>query len=186
MRRAFLAGARLYLRHLEEADLTDEYIGWLHDPGVTRFLATGRYPTTPEALRSYLQRFEAGDDVAFAIVDTATDLHVGNVTLNHVHRIHRTADTGLMIGRKEFWGRGYAFEAWSLLIEHAFERLNLRKIVAGVLADNLASHRVLRRLGFQEEGVLRAQRFADGAYRDEVLLGMFREEFHTFRTEGRH
>jgi len=181
VRRAFLTGEKLYLRHLEEADLTEEYIGWLHDPDVTRYLTTGLFPTTPEALRAYLRRFEAGDDLVLAIVDKATDLHVGNVTRNHVHRVHRTADTGLMIGRKEVWGRGYAFEAWSLLIEHAFERLNLRKIVAGVLADNVASHRVLLRLGFQQEGWLRADRFADGAYRDNVLLGMFRDEFHKFR-----
>ena len=181
MKRAFLVGEKLYLRHLEEADLTEEYIGWLHDPGVTRFLETGRFPTSPEALRAYLTRFETGDDLALAIVDKATDLHVGNVTLNHVHRVHRTADTGLMLGRKEFWGRGYAFEAWSLLIEHAFERLNLRKIVAGVIADNVASHRILVRLGFQQEGVLRAHYFADGAYRDSVVLGMFREEFHRWR-----
>ncbi len=181
MKRAFLVGDKLYLRHLEEADLTDEYIAWLHDPDVTRFLETGRFPTTPEALRAYLRRFETGDDLAFAIVDKASDVHVGNVALNHVHRVHRTADTGLMIGRKEFWGRGFAFEAWSLLIEHAFERLNVRKVVAGVIAANVASHRVLLRLGFKEEGVLRAHYFADGAYRDGVVLGMFRDEFHKFR-----
>jgi RimJ/RimL family protein N-acetyltransferase len=178
MRRAFLRGEKLYLRHLEEGDLTEDYLGWLHDPDVTCYLETGRFPTTLEGLHAYLARFAHGDDLAFAIVDAATDLHVGNVTLNHVSWIHRTADTGLMIGRKEFWGRGYAFEAWSLLIEHAFERLNLRKIIAGVIADNIASHRVLQRLGFRQEGLLRAALFADGAYRDSLVLGMFREEFY--------
>jgi [ribosomal protein S5]-alanine N-acetyltransferase len=178
VRRAFLSGEKLHLRPLDESDLTEEYLGWLHDPEVTRYLETGRFPTTPEALRGYLRRFATGDDLAFAIVDNATDVHVGNVTLNHVSWVHRTADTGLMIGRREFWGRGFAFEAWSLLIEHAFERLNLRKIIAGVIADNVASFRVLQRLGFRQEGLLRAALFADGAYRDSLVLGMFREEFY--------
>jgi methionyl-tRNA synthetase len=46
--------------------------------------------------------------------------------------VHRTGDTGLFIGRKEFWGKGLAFEAWYLVIEYAFNRLGLRKIIAGV------------------------------------------------------
>jgi RimJ/RimL family protein N-acetyltransferase len=176
---AFLVGDKLYLRPLAETDIDGEYLAWLHDPDVTRYLETGRFPSTPETLRAYLRRFEhATDNLAFAIVDKATDLHIGNVTLNAINWVHRTADTGLMIGRKEFWGRGYAFEAWSVLIEYAFTRLNLRKLIAGVIEDNAASLHVLRRLGFQIEGTRRAAVFVDGSYRNSLLLGMFRDEFY--------
>lgn len=176
-----LVGEKLYLRPLEKADATDEYLAWLHNPEVTRWLETGRFATTLDQLRAYLGRFDGGTHhLGFAIIDRATGLHVGNATLNNINWVHRTADTGLMIGRKEFWGKGYAFEAWSLVIEYAFERLNLRKVIAGVIPENEASWNVLRRLGFQVEGTLRAHVWAAGAYRDSVRLGMLRDEFYKF------
>jgi RimJ/RimL family protein N-acetyltransferase len=82
-----------------------------------------------------------------------------------------------MIGCKEFWGKGYAFEAWGLLLDFAFGRLGLHKVVAGAVADHVASVAVLRKLGFQLEGVSRQEVFVDGAYRDCLRFGLLREEF---------
>ena len=179
MKRAFLVGEKLYLRPLEAGDVSEEYLDWLHDAEVTRYLDTGRFPTSRDALMQYVERANAAPhNLVFAIVDRATDLHVGNVALNNITWVDGTMDTGLLLGRKEFWGKGYAFEAWSLVIEYAFDRLNLRKILAGVIAGNRASLAVLGRLGFQVEGTLRAQRFVDGAFHDVVRLGMFRHEFY--------
>ena len=185
MHRAFLVGEQLYLRTLEESDVNEEYLGWLNDSEVTRYLETGKFPATLSSLRIYLQRFEdSNTDLIFAIVDRETEQHIGNVTLNRISWIHRTADTGLMIGRKQFWGKGCAFEAWSLVIEHAFNRLGLRKIVAGAFVDNAASVAVLKKLGFKEEGILRKEAFVDGKYLDTIRLGMFREEFYRFASES--
>lgn len=85
-----------------------------------------------------------------------------------------------MIGRKECWGKGYGLEAWSLLIEYAFNRLGLRKIIAGAFADHGASVKVLKKLGFKEEGRLREQALVDGEYRDGIRFGLFRDEFYKF------
>jgi len=178
VKNASLVGERLYLRSLDESDVGVDYVGWLNDPEVTRFLETGRWPTSAESVRAWVRRFEGSrTDIAFAIIDRASETHVGNVTLNHIHPVHRTADTGLMLGRKDFWGKGYAREAWSLVIDHAFRRLNLRKIVAGVVAGNDASLAVLRSLGFQVEGTLRRELWAEGDYRDALRLGLFAAEF---------
>jgi RimJ/RimL family protein N-acetyltransferase len=178
VKNAFLVGERLYLRPLDESDVGDDYVGWLNDPEVTRFLETGRWPTSAESVRAWVRRFDGSrSDLAFAIVDRASEAHVGNVTLNHIHPVHRTADTGLMLGRKDFWGKGYAREAWSLVIDHGFRRLNLRKIVAGVVAGNDASLAVLRSLGFALEGTLRHEFWVEGEYRDGLRLGLLPGEF---------
>jgi len=181
MRRPFLIGERLYLRSLEDSDIGEEYLGWLNDPEVTRYLETGKFPSTPEIIRKYVEQFtNSSSDLLFGIIDRDTDLHIGNVTLNRINWIHRTADTGLLIGRKEFWGKGYAFEAWSLLIEYAFQRLGLRKIIAGAVADNKASIVALEKLGFRVEGTFRREYLIDGEYRDSVRLGLLREEFYKY------
>ena len=107
MRQPFLVGERLYLRLLEESDIGEDYLSWLNDAEVTRYLETGKFPATPSAIRRYVERFQdSTTDLLLAIVDRETDQHVGNVTLNKINWIHRTADTGLMIGQKEFWGKG--------------------------------------------------------------------------------
>jgi RimJ/RimL family protein N-acetyltransferase len=171
----------VYLRLLEESDISEEYVGWLNDCEVTRYMETGKFPATPESIRQFLQRFHGSTtDIIFGIIDRETDQHVGNVTLNHINWIHRTADTGLMIGRKDFWGKGYAFEAWSLFLEYAFQRLGLRKIIAGVIVDNTASFVTLQKLGFKVEGTLRQEYLVDGEYRDGVRLGLLREQFYKY------
>lgn len=133
----------------------------------------------PESL--HLERFQnSTTDLIFAIVDRETDQHIGNVTLNRIDWVRRTADTGLIIGRREWWGKGYAFEAWSLILEYAFQRLGLRKIVAGAAVENAASVTTLEKLGFKIEGTLRQEILVDGEYRDVVLLGLLREEFFKY------
>ncbi len=179
MNRAFLVGERLYLRSLEESDIGEEYLGWLNDVEVTRYLETGNFPSTPHTILKYVEHFQnSTTDLLFAIIDRETEQHIGNVTLNRISWIHRTADTGLMIGRKEFWGRGYAFEAWHLLVEYAFQRLGLRKIIAGAVADNIASIVTLEKLGFKIEGTFRKEYLVDGEYQDAVRLGLLREDFY--------
>jgi RimJ/RimL family protein N-acetyltransferase len=181
MRRPYLVGEKVYLRPLEESDLGEEYLSWLNDDEVTRYMETGAFPVTPADLRRYLERFQnSTTDLIFAIVDRQSDQHMGNVTLNHINWIHRTADTGIMIGRKEFCGKGYAFEAWSLLIEYAFTRLGLRRIIAGAIAGNTASVKVLTKLGFKIEGTRRQHALVDSEYRDGIQFGLFRDEFYKF------
>ena len=181
MRRPFLIGEKVYLRLLEDSDIGEEYVGWLNDYEVTRYLETGKFPSTPDAIRKYLERFQdSATDLIFAIVDKDTDQHIGNVTLNRINWINRTADTGLIIGPKESRGKGYAFEAWSLILEYAFHRLGLRKIIAGAVVDNTASITILKKLGFKIEGTFRQEFLLDGEYRDGVRLGLLREEFHQY------
>ena len=179
MRRPFLMGKKLYLRSLEEEDWGEDYLRWLNDPEVTRYFEFGRLPVTLSMNRRYLERFQdSTTDIILAMVDRKTDRHIGNVTLNRISWVNRTADTGIMIGRKEFWGKGYAYEAWSLLFHYAFQRLGLRKIIAGAVVGHEGSLSVLRRLGFRQEGVLRQEFYLDGIYHDVIRMGLFSGEFY--------
>ena len=178
MRQPFLVGERIYLRPLEETDFTEEYVGWLNDYRVSKYLEAGRFPINLSGLRRYLERFEnSKTDLILAIVEKETDRHIGNVTLNRIDWINRNADTSLIIGREEFRGKGIAAEVWNLLLDYAFKRLGLYKIIAGSIEDNSASIAVLKRLGFKVEGTLRSQVLIDGRYRDIIRFGLLRDEF---------
>ena len=178
MLRPSSVGPLVCLRPLEDSDVNEDYIGWLNDPEVTRYMEAGRSISTAESIRNYLERFQnSSTDLIFAVIDRQTKIHIGNVTLNHINWVHRTVDTAIMIGRKEFWNKGYASVAWSLVIEHAFKHLALRKVTARVISENIGSNKALQRLGFVREGLRRKEVLVEGQFLDVVEYGLFPEEF---------
>ena len=180
MRSPFLVGERLYLRPLETADVDGAYVAWLNDYEVTRYLETGSYPSTPAMTARYVDAMTSSpDNVFLAIVEKGTEIHVGNVKLGPIHRIHQRADMGIMIGDRTRWDRGYGREAVALIVRYGFERLNLHKIGLGVYADHEHAIRLYEGLGFQVEGRLRQHLFRDGRYHDKLVMGVLREEFKT-------
>lgn len=173
---SFLVGDRLVLRPVSVRDVTPEYVRWMNDQEVVEFLETGFFPVTMAALRRYVASKADRSDVLFlAMVDRRTGRHVGNIKLEPIKWRYGTAEVGLLIGDKRYWGRGYGREALRLVLAHAFGKLNLRKVTAGVLAPNRPSLRMFLGLGFVVEGRQRAQAIVGGKPCDLILLGKFRK-----------
>ena len=68
-------------------------------------------------------------------------------------------------------------EAVSELLAYGFSVLDLNKIRALVVPDNIASAKLLERLNFQKEGVMRQAQFVNGKYDDLIAFGLLREEW---------
>ena len=79
-----------------------------------------------------------------------------------------TAEIGYWLG-EPFWGRGLATDAVRTLTEHAFSRLNLRRLFATVFAHNTASCRVLEKAGYKREALLRRAAVKRGVVTDQIL-----------------
>lgn len=168
-----LVGEKVSLHALEAADVNDDYLGWLNDPEVMRYLGSAGSWSTRESLLRYLDRFrESASDLLLAVRDRQTGLHIGNVTINHVDWTLRAGHLGIMIGRKEYWGKGYALEAMRLFIEYLFQQVKLRKVTAGAPVDNVASIVTLKKLGFTTERILRNHVLVAGTPRDVIRLGL--------------
>ncbi len=177
-RAVMLVGSRLTLRPFRSSDVSANYLRWLNDPAVNRYLEVGTQHQTTATAREYLKRFQRSNtDRMFAIIHRTSGQSIGTVTINRVHRIHKTAETGLMIGRKECWRQGYALEAWRLVLDYAFTVLGVRKMIAGAVAENHASIATLEKLGFEHEGRFRREFVVDGVCHDVVRLGLQREEW---------
>ncbi len=177
-----LIGKRIYLRDLGEADLGGPWFDWMNDQEVTRFLESGRISNSPEAMRSYFQNVvQNPDNVMLAIVETATDKHIGNIKMGPINRTHRFANLAIMIGDKDYWGKGYGREAWDLMVTYGFETLDLHKITLGVYADHPSAVNLYKKVGFKIEGTLRKQLYRDGTYHDKYVMGMLREEYSEVR-----
>ncbi len=169
-------GKQVYLRPITLEDCTDRYVAWLTDPDINRFLETRWQKTSMEGIRDFVEQMtRSPDNFLFAICTVDTDTHVGNIKLGPVNRNHSFADVSYFIGAKEYWGRGIATEAISLVVQFGFDRLGLHRVQAGVYSTNVGSRKALERNGFLLEGVCR-EKFIDGSQRvDHLLLGLIND-----------
>lgn len=174
----FIVGEQCYLRGLTEADIDGPYFDWLNDYAVTRYLETGRLPNTRQAMLDYLHAIQSDvQSVMLAICDQATDNHVGNVALKHIHPVHRRADFSIIIGDKAVWGRGFATEATRLMVDYGFRRWNLHSIYLGVLVENVAAVRAYEKVGFRIDGTDREAWWADGRFHDVHRMSILATEY---------
>lgn len=173
----FLVGEKVYLRRLERKDLEGNYFDWLNDYEVTRWLETGTFPNSIEAMESWFEKMDSSpNDIIFAVCDKETDRHMGNIRI-HINWVDRTAETGRIIGEKDFRGKGYGFESLKLAIDYCFKRLNLNRVGGGTVAGNIPALKTWEKLGYTIEGRLRKAAYRDGEYHDIIRAGILREEW---------
>jgi ribosomal-protein-alanine N-acetyltransferase len=171
---AVVRGPNLHLRTLRPGDANPTYLGWLHDPLVTQYLEVRHQKHTAESLESFVTaHLTPGVERLFAICLNEDDRHIGNIKLGPIDWRNLTAETGLLIGDRNCWGRGLATEAIALICRYAFEALRLRRIHAGVYAANHGSLRAFEKCGFVREGLLRGAVLYENEPMDVVLLGRF-------------
>lgn len=167
----FLQGERLYLRPLEAEDAKGEYPGWLNDGQVCAGNSHHVYPYPRRKAVEYIQAID-GLTLAIALKD---DEHIGNVSLAHVHPVHRSAEFSILLGK--YHGKGYGKEAARLMFEHGFNALNLHRIWCGTFSTNIAMQCVADALGMRKEGVRTDAVWKDGQYLDVIEYGILRGEF---------
>ena len=145
---------RLRLRAYTRADI-DRLAALYADADVTAFTKLGRLTRAQAAatLDGYLADWR---DRPFGICAgflKADGAYAGECGLFWLERSGEPALRNAF--HKRFWGRGLASEAAHGVIDHAFRRLGLLRLVSFVEAPNEASHGVMRKLGFTVERVTR-------------------------------
>ena len=174
----FLKGKRLVLRPLLEADLP-KMLKWINDPEVNQYLSVYA-PKMEKDEEDWIERVRKsqnqGSDFVFSIQLIEGEC-IGNMGIHSISWKDRTATTGALIGEKEYWGKGYGSEAKMLLLDYAFNTLNLRKISSTVIAFNKRSEAYSLKCGYKREGVRVKQHYRNGEYWDEILLALFKEDW---------
>lgn len=177
-RHVFLEGPRIYLRALEEKDLAGGYFQWLNDAEVCEHNSHATFPNSEQKQRRYLEYAQtASDAVVLAVVTRDRDRHIGNVSLQRINWLDRTAELAILIGERGYWRSGLSTEACRLLVEYGFVRLNLNRIGCGTSERNVGMQKLALRLGMRQEGLRRKAMYKNGEYLDIVEFGVLREEY---------
>ncbi|HEX6483398.1 MAG TPA: GNAT family protein [Ktedonobacteraceae bacterium] len=103
---------------------------------------------------------------------------VGLVQLTRVDHRMRRAGIGIAIGEKNMWGQGIGKTALRILLDYAFTIKGLERVYAEVFSFNQRSQRLMERVGFQQEGLLRQHDIHNGVRQDTYIFGMLKLEFY--------
>jgi RimJ/RimL family protein N-acetyltransferase len=96
----------------------------------------------------------------------------------------RRGELGILIGEKDYWGKGYGTDAIVTVLRFAFEAMNLHRVWLTTGENNPRAFACYRRCGFREEGRLRQDRYLGGRYWDTVVMGVLRQEFEVAHPLG--
>lgn len=174
----FLVGERVYLRALVEADADGPYPFWLNDAQVCAGNSHHVVPYSQEDARAFIRAANADPTrLVLAICDIDNEYHIGNVALQNIHPVYRSADFAILIGDTRAWGKGYGTEAARLIINHGFRTLNLHRIGCGTYSNNPAMMRLAEKLGMTLESKHRRAVFKDGEYLDVYEYGVLAYEW---------
>jgi RimJ/RimL family protein N-acetyltransferase len=173
-----LESSRIRLRELRGTD-AGELFGLFGDPEVMRywsFPAFRERAQADELLDRIRQAFAARTAIQWGIARQEDDVVMGTCSVFRLEPVHRRAEIGFALRRGD-WGRGLASEAVASALDFAFEHLGLIRVEADADPRNHRSIRLLERLGFRREGVLRHRYIVAGEVQDTLYLGLLREEW---------
>ncbi len=168
---------RLVLRPVRKTDWQDMW-EYAHDPKVSA-LTTGEYHHDLDATHAYIDRvldhYAAGQVENWGLELKATHAFVGMAGFSDASAEHRVGEIGYVLSSRH-WNQGLTTEAIRAVLDQGFSALGLEKIFARFLSENIASRRILEKLGFRKEAHLRSQFVKDGLARDVEIYGMLKDE----------
>lgn len=174
---------RLLVRLVDKSDLP-ALLEVNSNEEVTALLPYARWESIADGV-AWLERMEAIQDTGlalqFVVVSKSSGLAIGTCLLFRFEQGSARAELGYALGRA-YWGRGLMHEALEALIGSAFAGMGLRRLEAEVDPRNRSSARLLRRLGFTREGLLRQRWVTKGEVKDVEMYGLLRDEWP--RREG--
>jgi ribosomal-protein-alanine N-acetyltransferase len=170
-----LKGSKVTLR----VPLANDYAAWAALRGESRaFLERWEPRWSPDELERgawrhrlgrYREDYAQGTAIALFIFEREHGRLAGGITLGNIrHGVSQSGHIGYWIGER-YAGRGLMTDAVGVLVRFAFDRLQLHRVEAACIPDNIRSIRVLEKAGFRREGLLRSYLRINGAWQDHYL-----------------
>jgi ribosomal-protein-alanine N-acetyltransferase len=171
---------RLILREWKESDLNDLYEIFRHD-SVLQYTGSYCFKTVDDALKkieAYKSYIEKELGLSWAVVEKETNTAIGSIDYTYLKK-HYRVELGCCFTPSAS-GQGFGFESMEEIIRYSFEDFQLFKIhrlEAGTDPRNRSAKKLLEKLGFKDEALLRDYYFERGKFVDQHIFGLLREEW---------
>lgn len=178
MKKIKLIGPRVILRHLKLSDTPDIYTN-IQDPKIAERIVGIPYPFKLRDARTFIQeakrKLRAKKEITLGIELKDKKEIIGCVYLYDADLISEHEIT-FWLGEK-YRQQGLMIEALTLFLNFVFNKLKFHRVFGNVSSDNLASQKLLRKLGFKKEGRHREAYWHQGRWVDGITYGLLAREF---------
>ncbi|ABY44003.1 MULTISPECIES: GNAT family N-acetyltransferase [Bacillus] len=169
---------RLLLRELTLLD-AEAMFHYFSKESVIRYFGMDAFENIEQAkttIQTFRKRNEEGSVFRWGIEKKGTDQLIGTCGFHLINKHHKRAEIGYELDDTH-WGQGYATEALQAMLAYGFETLHLIRIAAVVYIENEASRNLLKKAGFQEEGLLRKYMIQNDVAHDTVVYSLLKEDW---------
>lgn len=148
----------------------------LSNPDVTRYY--GREPMTELAeaeklVEHFKSIFSTSRGIRWAIIRKEDNRFAGTIGLNNLSKGMKRAEVGFEI-HPDFWRTGITSEALDAVLNYSFTEMSLHRMGAVTFLDNVASISLLKKHGFEQEGILRNYLFQNGQSHDARVFSVLK------------
>ena len=162
-------------------DFYKDIYNWRSDPVTTKYnpvvLHTfEEFSKKMDTLSSNLEELYSGKDFKWAIVKD--NILLSHVSLKEVNAMMKTASIGYQVNPK-YRNQGIGLQSVYLLVSTVFAKTNIRKLTASIADENVGSYKIVEKIGFKQEGLLRKHYIINEQEVDERFYGIFRHELVT-------
>ena len=165
---------RLLLRKLKMSDASTIY-RYFSNREMTKYYGMEPFITIIEAekfIKDFLDDYTML--LRWGIVEKSTNKLIGTCGYHAISEKHKRAEIGYEIDL-DSWGKGYATEAVTQLVEYGLTELKLHRIGANVFPENKSSRKVLEKIGFKHEGLLRNYLYQGGKSHDANVFSIIND-----------
>ncbi|OHD55734.1 MAG: hypothetical protein A2Y33_13925 [Spirochaetes bacterium GWF1_51_8] len=172
-----LVGKKCYLSPRDPDD-SSHSAKWLNDVETSMNMSILVAPNELK-IRERMEGSLSRMDCEFAIVDLATDEYIGICRLHDIDWVSRSAVFGIVIGEKDYWGKGYGTEATCLILDYGFNILNLETVRLQVKAFNKRGIRAYEKTGFKLSAVQREETYFGQKALNVYCMDILADEFES-------
>lgn len=155
------------------------FVQHLNDNRIGYYLSTAPSSLTETSEKEYLQKL-ADDETRINWFVYVEGKLTGSIGLNRIDRIARSAEAGIVLADRNYWGRGVSEAACYLLAEYSFSNIvaeGLHKIYTRICGANIASRAAARRIGLREIGIKKEEWWKGGRWYDEWSGELLKSEW---------
>ncbi len=156
MDRVTLIGSFFMLRELNSSDADDEYLSWLRDPEVNKFLTVRHNVPNLEELQDFISSFDRVSKILWGIFDRHSNKKIGTISI-HIDSVNHRAYYGYMIGNRDYWGTKAGVTAIALMLDFTFNIQGVVKVWGCANVRNLGSIFNFKKLGFSLDNEIPTQ-----------------------------
>jgi [ribosomal protein S5]-alanine N-acetyltransferase len=167
---------KIMLKQIEIKDISDQYISWLNDPEINKYLEIRHnVPITKKDVIKFINICNHSCRYHWMIL--YDEKHVGNISCAIVNKIYNYVNISNLIGEKEYWNSDICKLSLNAAMHYLFNDIKFNKIEAGTYSIHLSGITLLTNLGFKKEGHLTQNVIVNGKYIDTLLFGITMKEW---------